>query len=171
MDVTIELGEKVVSDDDDSFLPEKKKFKYQEKLMQNSVDISDKLSTVNLDICREVIDDAENEERIDAKKAARLRELLDTESMADMVFSLICEQIPLKRKNVYKCKICEVALKGHTCRYCPLCSTCDKRNPKEGHICIYCQACFDYGKKKKKVVKILREGHDCPHKAFSWGFP
>lgn len=114
--------------------------------------------------CFDVIDKAQSEERIDAKKANRLRHCLNSK---DAVMMLLCEQIPTKRPGRgYKCRICQVAVKGHICPYCPICSTTQNKVEKhDDHICINCTKCFEEGKKKKKLIQVNRTGHICPHSA------
>lgn len=114
--------------------------------------------------CFDVIDKAQNEERIDAKKANRLRHCLNSK---DAVMMLLCEQIPTKRPGRgYECRVCQVPVKGHICPYCPICSTTQNKVEKhDDHICINCIKCFEEGKKKKKLIQVNRTGHICPHSA------
>ena len=120
-----------------------------------------------MDDFNNTIDDAVREQRIDNKKAARLQECLQSGDWSEVAFSMMCEQIPLKRKGKgYCCRVCAVPTKGHICPYCHVCSTAENKFMKSDlHVCFHCPACFDHGKKKKKLVQIKTEGHDCPHKA------
>eukprot|EP00984_Skeletonema_dohrnii_P002060 scaffold688_cov138-Skeletonema_dohrnii-CCMP3373.AAC.5 len=112
----------------------------------------------------ELIDKAEAEERIDTKKAGRLRACLHSE---DIIRSLLTEQIPDKRKGrgFYSCRICQVPTKGHLCPYCPVCSTpTTKFSKNDSHVCINCVKCFDEGKKRKKLVQCLKQKCPCSSK-------
>ena len=111
------------------------------------------------------IDKALQEGSIDEKKATRLYECLDAGSWSEVAYTLLCEQIPLKRKgNGYTCRVCQVPKKGHNCIYCEICSTPDDQHEKTvDHVCINCPKCFKVGKANKKLVQIRSAGHECPH--------
>ncbi|EJK63745.1 hypothetical protein THAOC_15578 [Thalassiosira oceanica] len=118
------------------------------------------------ELCLGTIEKALSENRIDAKKADRLRDCIDERNWADVSYRLLCEQIPKKRKgnSGYQCRVCLVPLKGHICPYCPVCSTAQIKYLKsESHNCVNCPACFHAGKRRKKVVQIRVEGHVCPN--------
>lgn len=120
------------------------------------------------ELCLGTIETALEERRIDEKKAKRLRDCIYERNWADVSYRLLCEQIPKKRKGKsgYQCRVCLVPLKGHTCPYCPVCSTAHIKFMKsESHNCVNCPACFDAGKRRKKVVQISVDGHACPHAA------
>ena len=111
--------------------------------------------------CFDIIDKAEAEARIDSKKAGRLRDCLHSD---DAITLLLCEQIPRKRrgKGFYKCRICEVPLKGHVCPYCPVCSTPQSKIEKDDdHVCINCIKCYEAGKKKKQLVQLRKTECKC----------
>mmetsp|Transcript_15810 Transcript_15810/g.23457 ORF Transcript_15810/g.23457 Transcript_15810/m.23457 type:complete len:212 (+) Transcript_15810:117-752(+) len=111
--------------------------------------------------CFDIIDKAEAEERIDAKKASRLRDCLHSD---DAITLLLCEQIPHKRrgKGFYKCRVCEVPIKGHVCPYCPVCSTPQQKIEKnDDHVCINCIKCYETGKKRKKLVQVNKRECEC----------
>ncbi|KAL7480105.1 hypothetical protein ACHAW6_005811 [Cyclotella cf. meneghiniana] len=126
---------------------------------------------VTLTDCHLYIDKALSEKRISSQKAARLHACLQSKSLREAIFQLLCEQIPNKRctnalpsGGGYKCKICMVPLKGHVCPYCPVCSTPEVRYAKDGgHTCVNCPQCFDEGKKKKKLVQVKIGMKRCPH--------
>jgi hypothetical protein len=124
-------------------------------------------STVTLEDFIQTIDTALQDQRIDEKKAERLHECLQSGNWPEVAFSLLCEQIPMKRKgNGYSCRVCQVPKKGHTCMYCHVCSTPEKKYKKDDeHVCIYCPTCFEVGKKNKKIIQVRCEGHVCPHAA------
>jgi hypothetical protein len=112
------------------------------------------------------IDTALQEQRIDEKKAERLRELLRSDGdWIEKAYSLLCEQIPMKRKgNGYSCRVCQVPKKGHTCMYCHVCTTPEKKLKKDDeHVCTNCPMCFEEGKKNKKLVQVVCGGRGCPH--------
>lgn len=118
-------------------------------------------SNARLKKCFDIIDTAETEERIDANKASRLRDCLNSD---DALMLLLCEQIPHKRrgKGFYKCRVCLVPVKGHVCPYCPVCSTPQNKIEKDDeHICINCIKCFEAGKKKKKLVQVNKRECKC----------
>jgi hypothetical protein len=108
----------------------------------------------------EMIDTATAEGRIDSKKAERLRKCLNSD---DIISSLLSEQIPkLRRGKGYKCRVCQVPVKGHLCPYCPVCSTpVNKVKKNDEHMHVNCIKCFEEGKKRKKLVQILRGECDC----------
>ena len=111
------------------------------------------------------INTALQEQRIDEKKAERLRECVHCGDWADVAFNLLCVQIPEKRKGEgYSCRVCQVPKKGHTCTYCLVCSIPEKKYKKDDeHVCMYCPMCFEVGKKNKKLVQVKCEGHVCPN--------
>ncbi|KAL9190267.1 hypothetical protein ACHAXT_007478 [Thalassiosira profunda] len=110
------------------------------------------------------IDGALSEGRIDAKKATRLRDCLKAGDWSEVAYSLLCEQIPLKRKGKgYCCRICQVPKKGHNCPYCHVCSIPDGEKFKKEHDCFNCSVCYLDGKRNKKLVQVRRGGPDCPH--------
>jgi hypothetical protein len=118
-------------------------------------------SDTKLKMCFDIIDKAETEERIDANKANRLRDCLNSD---DAIMLLLCEQIPHKRKGkgFYKCRVCEVPVKGHVCPYCPVCSTPQNKIEKDDdHVCANCIKCFDEGKKRKKLVQVNKRECTC----------
>ena len=108
----------------------------------------------------DLIDKAEAEKRIDAKKASLLRACINSD---DIIRALLCEQIPDKRPgNGYVCRVCKVPLKGHCCPYCPVCSTPkDKIKKNDSHTCKNCIKCFDEGKKRKKLVQLSKDKCTC----------
>lgn len=112
-----------------------------------------------------IIDEAEEEKSITTLKADRLRKYLRSESLMDMIHHLLCENIPLKRNGLergYKCRVCQVPLKGHICLYCPVCSTPENKVKKGcDHLCFNCTTCYDKGKMKKKVVQVRIDCCDC----------
>ena len=111
--------------------------------------------------CFDLINKAEAEERIDSNKAGRLRECLHSD---DAILLLLREQIPHKRKGkgFYKCRICEVPVKGHVCPYCPVCSTPQNKIEKGvDHICINCVKCYEAGKRRKKLVQLKKRECKC----------
>eukprot|EP00986_Skeletonema_menzelii_P020767 scaffold32243_cov166-Skeletonema_menzelii.AAC.3 len=112
----------------------------------------------------DLVDKAKAEGRIDGKKACRLRACLNSD---DIILSLLVEQIPKQRKGKgYKCRICEVPVKGHVCQYCPVCSTSQKKIKKtDSHVCVNCDKCFHEGKKKKKLVQCLKQNCPCPRRS------
>ena len=124
-------------------------------------------STVTLEDFIQTIDEALQDQRIDEKKAERLHKCLQSGDWPEVAFSLLCEQIPMKRKgNGYSCRVCQVPKKGHTCMYCHVCSTPEKKFKKDDeHVCINCPTCFEVGKKNKKIIQVQCEGHVCPHAA------
>lgn len=105
--------------------------------------------------------------RIDEKKASRLDLCLAAGDWSEVAYFLLCEQIPLKRKGKgYFCRICQEPKKGHSCPFCPICSTSEDRiRNDDDHVCFNCPVCFEAGKKEKKLVQITREGHVCPYEA------
>ena len=111
------------------------------------------------------INTALQEQRIDEKKAERLRECVHCGDWADVAFNLLCVQIPEKRKGEgYSCRVCQVPKKGHTCTYCLVCSIPEKKYKKDDeHVCMYCPMCFEVGKKNKKLVQVQGDGHVCPY--------
>jgi hypothetical protein len=118
-------------------------------------------SGTKLKECFDIIDKAETEERIDANKANRLRDCLNSD---DAIMLLLCEQIPHKRKGkgFYKCRVCEVPVKGHVCPYCPVCSTPQNKIEKDDdHVCFNCIKCYDEGKKRKKLVQVNKRECKC----------
>mmetsp|Transcript_11592 Transcript_11592/g.17731 ORF Transcript_11592/g.17731 Transcript_11592/m.17731 type:complete len:213 (+) Transcript_11592:155-793(+) len=111
--------------------------------------------------CFDIINKAEAEERIDANKASRLRDCLLSD---DAILLLLREQIPHKRKGkgFYKCRICEVPVKGHVCPYCPICSTPQNKIEKSvDHVCINCIKCYEAGKRRKKLVQLKKRECKC----------
>ncbi len=111
--------------------------------------------------CFDIINKAEAEERIDANKASRLRDCLHSD---DAILLLLREQIPHKRKGkgFYKCRICEVPVKGHVCPYCPICSTPQNKIEKSvDHVCINCIKCYEAGKRRKKLVQLKKRECKC----------
>ena len=103
---------------------------------------------------------------IHEKKTTRLYECLDAGSWSEVAYTLLCENIPLKRKGkgYYACRVCQVPKKGHDCMYCDICSTPnDKHEKTDVHVCINCPRCFKIGKRNKKLVQIRSMGHECPH--------
>mmetsp|Transcript_1446 Transcript_1446/g.3350 ORF Transcript_1446/g.3350 Transcript_1446/m.3350 type:complete len:329 (-) Transcript_1446:187-1173(-) len=109
------------------------------------------------DIC-DVIDEAESSNRISDLKANRLRECIEADSPIESIQFLVAEHIPTKRKGMglYKCKVCLIPKKNHTCIYCHACSTPENKVEKADHHCKYCLQCFEEGKRKKKHIKIMR---------------
>ena len=119
------------------------------------------------ELCLGTIETALSDQRIDSKKAERLRDCIREGNWADVSYRLLLEQIPKKRRGKsggYQCRVCLVPLKGHMCPYCPVCSTSHIKYLKsESHNCVNCPACFYAGKRRKKVVQISVEGHVCPN--------
>ena len=126
--------------------------------------IDEKKAVTEEDFIR-TIDEALQEQRIDEKKAERLHECLQSGDWTYVAFSLLREQIPMKRKgNGYSCRVCQVPKKGHTCMYCHVCSTPEKKFKKDDeHVCMKCPMCFEEGKKKKKLVQVVCGGRECRH--------
>ncbi|KAL3779184.1 hypothetical protein HJC23_008055 [Cyclotella cryptica] len=128
-------------------------------------------NSITLTDCHLFIDKALSEKRISSQKAARLRACLQSKSLTETIFQLLCEQIPRQRSTNalpsgggYKCKICMVPLKGHVCSYCPVCSTPEAKFIKDGeHTCLNCPQCFEEGKKRKKLVQVRIGTKSCPH--------
>ena len=157
-----------VSDDDDGSQRKKKsKLNNSRKLTTQKIAAADKSYVRTMDDFNNTIDDAVREQRIDNKKATRLQECLQSGDWSEVAFSMMCEQIPLKRKGKghYECRVCQVPKKGHKpCPYCHVCSTAtNKFKNDEEHVCFNCPLCFDAGKKKKKLIQVKREGHVCPY--------
>lgn len=127
-------------------------------------DEHDNESDAKLKKCFDIINKAEKEERIDSNKANRLRDCLNSD---DVIMLLLREQIPTKRPGKgYKCRVCQVPVKGHVCPYCPVCSTPQNKFEKDDdHICTHCIKCYDEGKKRKKLVQVHKTGHICPYEA------
>eukprot|EP00571_Detonula_confervacea_P002858 CAMPEP_0172329804 /NCGR_PEP_ID=MMETSP1058-20130122/61074_1 /TAXON_ID=83371 /ORGANISM="Detonula confervacea, Strain CCMP 353" /LENGTH=250 /DNA_ID=CAMNT_0013046995 /DNA_START=1608 /DNA_END=2360 /DNA_ORIENTATION=- len=115
--------------------------------------------------CMNIIEDAFRDGSIDENKYARLHECIQAGDWSEVAFSLLCENIPLKRRGKgYSCRVCQVPKKGHTCPYCPICSTPENKIKKnDEHVCINCPMCYEIGKKKKKMIQVKCEGHVCPH--------
>jgi hypothetical protein len=124
-------------------------------------------SAITLSDCQKVIADALAEKRLTPPKALRLRQCLDSSDVMQIVLNLLHEHIPKKRSTScggYKCKLCDMPLKGHVCPYCPVCSTPNDRYEKDGgHACFNCPQCFDAGRRKKKLVQIRIGEGSCPH--------
>lgn len=121
-----------------------------------------------IDDCMNIIDQALEEQRIDKKKAERLYGCLQIGGdWSGVAFSLLCEQIPMKRKGKgYSCRVCQVPKKGHTCVYCHICSTHESKYKKaDDHAHVNCPICYEIGKKNKKLVQIKLEGHKCAYEA------
>lgn len=161
-------NKRAVSDDDESSQGEKKMPKSRRgpnKPMETTN--TTEQSVAMMDDFISTIDDAVREQRIDEKKAERLHECLQSGDWSEVAFSLLCEQIPLKRKGKgYSCRVCLVPKKGHSCLYCHVCSTPEKMFKKDDeHVCFNCLVCFEDGRKKKKLIQVNREGHVCPHGA------
>ncbi|EED92019.1 predicted protein [Thalassiosira pseudonana CCMP1335] len=155
VDETVLAKKRSVSDDDLSDLS----FKLDERkpiTQANGITMQDLLC---------IIDEAEEEKSITTLKADRLRKYLRSESLMDMIHHLLCENIPLKRNGLergYKCRVCQVPLKGHICLYCPVCSTLENKVKKGcDHLCFNCTTCYDKGKMKKKVVQVRIDCCDC----------
>lgn len=73
-------------------------------------------SNLTLSDCQQCIRDALAEKRISYNKANRLHDCLNSESLTEVIYKLLCEQIPNKRSKTsggYKCKLCALPLKGH----------------------------------------------------------
>lgn len=117
----------------------------------------------------QLVKDASANGCISQKKALKYDGILQPGRLwKDMIFELLRESIPNKRtkKNIegeaepvegYKCKICLVALKGHICPYCEVCSTSERKHKKDdgrGHTCINCPTCYYEQKKKKKLLQV-----------------
>ena len=113
----------------------------------------------------QTIDEALQDQRIDEKKAERLHKCLQSGDWPEVAFSLLCEQIPMKRKgNGYSCRVCQVPKKGHTCTYCHVCSTPEEKFKKDDeHVCMKCPMCYEVGKKNKKIIQVVCGGSECPH--------
>ena len=113
----------------------------------------------------QTIDEALQDQRIDEKKAERLHKCLQSGDWPEVAFSLLCEQIPMKRKgNGYSCRVCQVPKKGHTCMYCHVCSTPEEKFKKDDeHVCMKCPMCYEVGKKNKKIIQVVCGGSECPH--------
>jgi hypothetical protein len=156
---------RAVSDDDEIIVGRKNILKECHGTKKSTTE--EPKSTVTLEDFIQTIDTALQEQRIDEKKAERLHECLQSGDWADVAFSLLCEQIPMKRKgNGYSCRVCQVPKKGHTCMYCHVCSTPEKKFKKDDeHVCMNCPTCFEVGKKNKKIIHVRCEGHVCPHAA------
>eukprot|EP01082_Thalassiosira_pseudonana_P015949 g14088.t1 g14088 contig9:1131183-1132204(+) len=155
VDETVLAKKRSVSDDDLSDLS----FKLDERkpiTQANGIKMQDLLC---------IIDESEEEKSITTLKADRLRKYLRSESLMDMIHHLLCENIPLKRNGLergYKCRVCQVPLKGHICLYCPVCSTLENKAKKGcDHLCFNCTTCYDKGKMKKKVVQVRIDCCDC----------
>ena len=118
-----------------------------------------------IDDCMNIIDQALEEQRIDKKKAERLYGCFQLGDWSGVAFSLLCEQIPMKRKGKgYSCRVCQVPKKGHTCVYCHICSTHGSKYKKaDDHAHVNCPICYEIGKKNKKFVQTPLKGHTCPH--------
>lgn len=122
---------------------------------------------MTMEDCLNLIDDAVSKQRINEYKASRLRECLQAGTLMDVVYSLLSEQIPLKRQGGaagtggYRCKLCDEPLKGHICKWCPVCSTQENKVENVNHVHFNCILCFDEGKKKKKLVQVHKSR--CPH--------
>ncbi|KAL7535448.1 hypothetical protein ACHAXR_006499 [Thalassiosira sp. AJA248-18] len=156
-----------VSDDDDGSRKKKKKLKLLNSIksqVKNPKTV-DEPSGRTMEDFTNTIDEAIREHRIDEKKTARLRECLQSGDWSEIAYTLLCEQIPLKRKGKgYSCRVCKVPKKGHTCPFCHVCSTPTKAFKKdEEHVCFNCPTCFEFGKKNKKLIQVKCEGHVCPH--------
>ena len=65
----------------------------------SSTDKAHNTDVVSLEDCKNTIDNAVSEERIDEKKAARLHECLQAGNWSEIAYSLLCEQIPMKRRG------------------------------------------------------------------------
>jgi len=154
-----------VSDDDSSQKKKKAKLLDIKKSPIGNMRAAEKPTIVTMEDCISTIEAAVSEHRIDAKKAERLQECLESGDWSEVAFSLLCEQIPMKRKGKgYSCRVCQVPKKGHTCVYCHVCSTPEKKYKKDDeHVCINCPTCFEVGKKSKKLIQEICEGHVCPH--------
>ena len=116
---------------------------------------------------KNTIDDALEDDRIDCKKAVRLRGYIQAgDQWSHVAYNFMCENIPSKRNGKgYSCRVCEVPKKGHRCLYCHVCSIPAKKyRADDKHNCINCTICFNVGKKNKKLVQIECKGHVCPHK-------
>ena len=63
------------------------------------------------------IDEALRDKRIGSMKATRLHECMQSGDWSEIAYSLLCEQIPLKRrgKGCYNCQVCLIPKKGHAC--------------------------------------------------------
>jgi len=122
---------------------------------------------ITLSDCKDYIENALSEKRITSHKASRLRHCLQSSSREEIIYQLLREQIPNKRSKVsegYKCRLCNVPLKGHVCPYCPVCSTDTNKYLKDGnHTCTNCPQCFDVGRRKKKCIQIKIGENSCPH--------
>ena len=167
-EIRIARKKPAVSDDDDGSQRKKKsKLNNSRKLTTQKIAAADKSYVRTMDDFNNTIDDAVREQRIDNKKATRLQECLQSGDWSEVAFSMMCEQIPLKRKGKghYECRVCQVPKKGHKpCPYCHVCSTAtNKFKNDEEHVCFNCPLCFDAGKKKKKLIQVKREGHVCPY--------
>ena len=167
-EIRIARKKPAVSDDDDGSQRKKKsKLNNSRKLPIQKPAAADKSLVRTMDDFNNTIDDAVREQRIDNKKAARLQECLQSGDWSEVAFSLMCEQIPLKRKGKghYECRVCQVPKRGHKpCPYCHICSTAtNKFKNDEEHVCFNCPLCFEAGKKKKKLIQVKREGHVCPY--------
>ncbi|KAL3826996.1 hypothetical protein ACHAXA_000060 [Cyclostephanos tholiformis] len=155
---------RAVSDDDENFLGEKNMRKMCLNPKESTTE--EPRATVALEDFVQKINTALQEQRIDEKKAERLRECLQCGDWVDVAYSLLCVQIPEKRKGegYYSCRVCQVPKKGHTCKYCHVCSSPEEKFKKDDeHVCMYCPMCFEVGKKNKKLVQVQCEGHVCPH--------
>ena len=166
-EIRIARKKQAVSDDDDGSRRKKKsKLINSRKSPTQNIEAADKSLVRTMDDFNNTIDDAVREQRIDNKKATRLQECLQSGDWSEVAFSMMCEQIPLKRtgKGHYECRVCQVPKKGHKpCPYCHVCSTAtNKFKNDEDHVCFNCPLCFDAGKKKTKLVQVKREGHVCP---------
>lgn len=117
--------------------------------------------------CQQCIENALADKRISCSKYTRLSDCLKSESPTEIIYQLICENIPNKRSKTtdgYKCKLCVKPLKGHVCPYCPVCSTPYDKHAKDGeHACFNCPQCFEAGRKKKRLVQIQVGTETCPH--------
>lgn len=145
-----------VTSDDFGDVDDKDDIRKQTTQQTTTTNPDDKMKT-----CFDIIDKAEAEERIDASKANRLRDCLHSD---DAITLLLREQIPHKRKGkgFYKCRICEVPIKGHVCPYCPVCSTPQNKIEKgDDHVCINCIKCFETGKRRKKLVQVNKRECKC----------
>ncbi len=154
---------RTVSDDDENICGERKMRKMCLNPKESTTEVPK--ATVTLDDFVQKINTALQEQRIDEKKAERLRECLQFGDWAEVAFSLLCVQIPEKRKGEgYSCRVCQVPKKGHMCTYCHICSTPEKKYKKDDeHVCINCPTCFEVGKKNKKIIQVQCEGHVCPN--------
>ena len=120
----------------------------------------DQSSSASKKIYFDFVNKSEKEKIIDSKKANRLRECLNSN---DVVLSLLKVNIPDKRPGKgYKCRVCQVPVKGHLCPYCPVCSTHQmKFNKNKNHNCRNCVKCYDEGKMRKKLVQLAKQDCKC----------